>query len=378
MSCLQRLQDEHPRLDPVRWCRARTTQPLGVALVATLASVACSMVEIHPPALRTAELAAVTAVADRSPSDGAPDPERTPEATERLKPPAELSSPDGRQSSGASESGASTSQREEMAGGRAGDGTGAQARASNQAANTRGQSTQAPANAANPSPRDAKTAAPKKPRESRVSDQTQTEAQQDHSSVSQGASGGGAMSVAHNSWSQHAQTAQGDREEEDSDEEVEEDRESSKQRGGVQPSLKDRNESPSRELGISGEDGPPGTGRGGPTPPKKSRGTASLVLGIPIPDFVKGRVGPGTTKVTHERVEPPPMPGHATAVIKVPPRILPETPTRRFEIPAAFAAIARDYLVALHSATSHSDRDAAAESAPPTESSGAAVPDHEE
>ncbi|MCP4592145.1 MAG: hypothetical protein GY842_15530, partial [bacterium] len=44
MSCLQRLQDEHPRLDPVRWCRARTTQPLGVALVATLASVACSMV----------------------------------------------------------------------------------------------------------------------------------------------------------------------------------------------------------------------------------------------------------------------------------------------------------------------------------------------
>jgi hypothetical protein len=81
------------------------------------------------------------------------------------------------------------------------------------------------------------------------------------------------------------------------------------QLGGIQPMLKDRNEAPSNDLGISGEEGPPGTGRGGPTPPKKSRGTASLVLGVPIPDFVRGRVGPGTTKITHERVEPSVMPG---------------------------------------------------------------------
>jgi len=37
---------------------------------------------------------------------------------------------------------------------------------------------------------------------------------------------------------------------------------------------------------------------------KKSRGVAALVLGVPIPDHVKGRPNPGKTKITQERVEP--------------------------------------------------------------------------
>ena len=45
-------------------------------------------------------------------------------------------------------------------------------------------------------------------------------------------------------------------------------------------------------------------GRGGPSEQKKSRGVASLVLGVPIPDHVKGRPNPGKTKITQERVEP--------------------------------------------------------------------------
>ena len=37
---------------------------------------------------------------------------------------------------------------------------------------------------------------------------------------------------------------------------------------------------------------------------KKSRGVASLVLGVPIPDHIKGRPNAGKTKITQERVEP--------------------------------------------------------------------------
>ena len=81
---------------------------------------------------------------------------------------------------------------------------------------------------------------------------------------------------------------------------------SSTSRGGMQPNLRDRRPPVSRELGIgfgnqSSEDA---NGRGGPSQQKKSRGTASLVLGVPIPDHVKGQPNPGRTKITQERVQP--------------------------------------------------------------------------
>jgi hypothetical protein len=71
------------------------------------------------------------------------------------------------------------------------------------------------------------------------------------------------------------------------DEEIEDEQEESDQRGGVMPRMRDRRASPSRDLSISG-DGPPDDGRGGPSPPKKARGTASLVLGVRLPDVVDG------------------------------------------------------------------------------------------
>jgi hypothetical protein len=169
------------------------------------------------------------------------------------------------------------------------------------------------------------------------------------SSVSQGSGGGGAMLAVHNAWSQEAHTAPDEHEQEDADRDVEDQKESNTQRGGIQPSLKDRNEAPSRELGIS-ESGPPGSGRGGPTPPKKSRGTASLVLGVPVPDFVRGRLSPGATKVTHERVRPSAIPGEPAGLGKSATRSLPENPDTRRPVPSPFERLVRDYLIALHSA----------------------------
>ena len=170
------------------------------------------------------------------------------------------------------------------------------------------------------------------------------------SPVSSGTTGGGSVSPVRHDWTSKAQTAGGDQEDEDSEEEVEDENESNTQRGGVQPSLKDRNEAPSREMGLSGEEGPPGTGRGGPTPPKKSRGTASLVLGVPVPDFVKGRVGPGTTKIIHERVQPTATPGEQAVVVKARERTTQENTISKITIPASLRTIVRNYLITLHSA----------------------------
>lgn len=154
-----------------------------------------------------------------------------------------------------------------------------------------------------------------------------------------------------NTWTRRAETTENQpTEDRHAEEDIEDENEANRQRGGVQPTLKDRNEAPSRELGISGDQGPPGTGRGGPTPPKKSRGTASLVLGVPVPDFVKGRLGPGTTKVTHERVRPAPVDGRPAIGAPASPRSGPEAPAHRRDVPAPVARLVRDYLITLHSA----------------------------
>ncbi|MCC6673000.1 MAG: hypothetical protein IT458_18190 [Planctomycetes bacterium] len=92
------------------------------------------------------------------------------------------------------------------------------------------------------------------------------------------------------------------------DEPVDDDQDESEQRGGVMPMRRDRQNTVSRELSISG-DGPPSDGRGGPTPPKKSRGTAALVLGITLPDQVRGQPNPGTAKTSLEQAPPAPEPG---------------------------------------------------------------------
>ncbi len=98
------------------------------------------------------------------------------------------------------------------------------------------------------------------------------------------------------------------------DEPIEDETEEQQQRGGVMPMRRQDQRPAARELSISG-DGPPDQGRGGPTPPKKSRGTASLVLGLRLPDQVRGQPNPGTAKTSIEQIPPRPQaadPGAAT------------------------------------------------------------------
>ena len=90
------------------------------------------------------------------------------------------------------------------------------------------------------------------------------------------------------------------------DAEVVDEDEESEARGGLQPSLRDRRPAVNRDLqiGFGNQPNPDANGRGGPSEQKKSRGVASLVLGVPLPDHVKGQPNPGRTKITQERVEP--------------------------------------------------------------------------
>lgn len=65
-------------------------------------------------------------------------------------------------------------------------------------------------------------------------------------------------------------------------------------RGGVQPLLSDGAKPAGRELSDKeGHGDDPGDGRGGDTGAKKSRGAASALPTVPLPDVVSGRLGAG-------------------------------------------------------------------------------------
>jgi hypothetical protein len=100
------------------------------------------------------------------------------------------------------------------------------------------------------------------------------------------------------------------------DEPLADENDEQEQRGGVMPMRRGDQRPPARELSISG-DGPPDQGRGGPTPPKKARGTASLILGLRLPDSVRGQPYPGTAKTTLEQI--PPRPSEVAPGLALPP-----------------------------------------------------------
>ncbi|HHI68468.1 MAG TPA: hypothetical protein ENJ97_03990 [Planctomycetes bacterium] len=129
---------------------------------------------------------------------------------------------------------------------------------------------------------------------------------------------GGNFSPVTHSWKTLDRGGNEDSGGEDEDQEVNEEKRRSRQRGGTQPSLRDRRPPPSRDLALSQPGDQPGKGRGGPTPPKKDRGTAALILGLPLPDTIKGLPNPGTSRVEQERTSPrespvPPGPGPVPA-----------------------------------------------------------------
>ena len=112
-------------------------------------------------------------------------------------------------------------------------------------------------------------------------------------------------------WSSKDQVTSEDEDESEDDDDVDDDDEESEARGGLQPNLRQRKPPVNRDLTISfggGKPPPFANGRGGPGLPKKQRGVAQLILGVPFPDHITGQPNPGMTKVTQERVEPKPQP----------------------------------------------------------------------
>tara|TARA_R110002096_G_scaffold169955_2_gene341918 strand:+ start:6002 stop:7492 length:1491 start_codon:yes stop_codon:yes gene_type:complete len=125
--------------------------------------------------------------------------------------------------------------------------------------------------------------------------------------ASSGASSkGSGRNPAVSEWKSRDQVASPNDQEMEQDDDADDEEEDQENRGGVQPNLRDRKPPVNRDLQIGFGNGknPDANGRGGPSAMKKSRGVAALVLGVPIPDMIKGKPGPGRTKVTQERIEP--------------------------------------------------------------------------
>jgi hypothetical protein len=126
------------------------------------------------------------------------------------------------------------------------------------------------------------------------------------STAGKGSAKGSNRNTTTSKWSSKDQVTTPDEQEIEEDEDTEDEEEEQENRGGMQPNLRDRRPPVSRDLriGFGNQPNPDANGRGGPSEAKKSRGTASLVLGVPIPDRIKGQPNPGPTRITQERIEP--------------------------------------------------------------------------
>jgi hypothetical protein len=166
--------------------------------------------------------------------------------------------------------------------------------------------------------------------------------------VPSGASrGSGRMAAIGNTRQDHNRGQQRDDDPEVEDEPIEDETDEQEQRGGVMPMRRGDQRPAARELSIAG-DGPPDQGRGGPTPPKKARGTASLVLGQKLPDAVRGQPNPGTAKTTLEQI--PPRPTSAPTGLALPvPAGRSTTPQSRRR-PHGLGALVTDYHALLRAA----------------------------
>lgn len=198
------------------------------------------------------------------------------------------------------------SEREKESQGSTGQGRSAEANSTSSDSSARG----APSDQAQPSQEPEKRPKPgkkpvAKPRKQEAKPRSK-EPEPSATTTGSGSSKGSGRNPTASEWSSPEQAPAPDDAEIDQDEEVDDDEEEQESRGGVQPSLRDRRPPVSRDLriGFGNRPNPDANGRGGPSEQKKSRGVASLVLGVPIPDRVKGRPGPGRTKVTQERVLP--------------------------------------------------------------------------
>jgi hypothetical protein len=171
-----------------------------------------------------------------------------------------------------------------------------------------------------------------------------------------GSSGAGSTQTAQNESPNNVKAKSDDSDDFQDEEEPDEEMDPDKQRLGAQPALKNRSSKVSRELslvtGLSLSN-KQNRGRGGPGGQKKSRGTATMIMGVPIPGFVRGRLLPGPTKSTQEEIEPSPVEGGYAAATAQPQARPEEEPQERYHPAAANSIRARDFLIQSHTEHDH-------------------------
>ena len=153
---------------------------------------------------------------------------------------------------------------------------------------------------------------PAKPRRENKSRPEETREQQPE--TSKGVSGGtGRSSGSRSSASDQPAADDKARNDEDegdaTDDAEEEEDEEQKAASASKPMLNNRKAAVDRSLspsGLSDREDERANGRGGPSGLKKTRGVAAMLLGVPMPDHLRGKSNPGRIKVERERAEPEP------------------------------------------------------------------------
>ena len=153
---------------------------------------------------------------------------------------------------------------------------------------------------------------PAKPR--RENPSRPEEAKEEEPETSKGVSGGtGRSSGSRTSSSDQPPAddkARNDEAEGDATDDAEEE-EDEEQKGAStsKPMLNNRKAAVDRSLspsGLSDRENDQANGRGGPSGLKKTRGVAAMLLGVPMPDHLRGKSNPGRIKVERERADPEP------------------------------------------------------------------------
>lgn len=345
--------DASPQFDPKPWRISRSGRATSVAAVLLIVlSAWLSRVEARPP-LPVGGIAISAPVAvprELSSRDDDRDDAETPDARKQSERELRLASTQIRRRNSFSPVAQELPDDVKQAHGRLGTGQAAETESAGSPSSARGapSSQGQPAKAAPRKPKAERKPKPKRDAEDDRRKTPDTEEQNPSGATAgQGASRASSRNPAVSDWASRDHVAAPDEEESEPEEDVEDEDESEDSRGGVQANLRDRKPPVNRDLriGFGTRRSPDANGRGGPSAQKKSRGVASLVLGVPIPDRVKGQPNPGRTKVTQQRIEPQREETEPLAAGDRAARSSPTGPISRPEISPWLARIVRNYFL---------------------------------
>ncbi len=167
-----------------------------------------------------------------------------------------------------------------------------------------------------------------------------------------GSSSGSSKNPASSDWSSKDRVEETEDQDLEEEDDVDDDESESEARGGLQPNLRDRRPPVNRDLsiGFGNRANPDANGRGGPSQRKKSRGVASLVLGVPVPDHVKGQPNAGRVKITQERIQPKTEKADPANAEDRGQRQTPYAPVPQRQLTPDLKRIVRDYFLNLREA----------------------------